>query len=103
MQNRPIRGKTMTYLINTQAQLGLALKSSRKSLSLTQAEAAVRVGLLPKTISALESHPESCAIESLLKLLAALDLELALSPKNTNSREGRSKPRCETHGDLTEW
>lgn len=76
----------MTYLINTSSQLGLALKSARKSLALTQAEAAGRVGLLPKTISALENHAESCGIESLLKFLSVLGLELSLSTKNVESR-----------------
>jgi len=73
----------MTYLINTPSQLGLALKSARNSLALTQAEAAGRVGLLPKTISALENHAESCSIESLLRLLSVLGLELTLTAKNT--------------------
>jgi HTH-type transcriptional regulator/antitoxin HipB len=76
----------MTYLINTPSQLGLALKSARNSLALTQAEAAGRVGLLPKTISALENHTESCSIESLLKLLSVLGLELTLTPKNAEPR-----------------
>ncbi|MCE5256586.1 MAG: helix-turn-helix domain-containing protein [Spirochaetaceae bacterium] len=71
----------MTYLIATPSQLGLALKSARKTLGLTQTEAAARVGLLPKTISALENHAESCSIESLLRLLSVLGLELTLTSK----------------------
>jgi len=71
----------MDYLINTPSQLGLALKSARKAKDLTQAQAATKVGLLPKTISALENHPEACSIESLLKLLSVLDLELSLANK----------------------
>lgn len=39
----------MNYLINTPAQLSLALKSARKAKELTQAAAAAKVGLLPKT------------------------------------------------------
>ncbi|MGO8693875.1 MAG: helix-turn-helix transcriptional regulator [Rectinemataceae bacterium] len=68
--------------------MGLALKSARNSRGLTQAEAAGRVGLLPKTISALENHVGSCSIESLLKLLSVLGLELTLTPKNAAPREG---------------
>jgi HTH-type transcriptional regulator/antitoxin HipB len=79
---------TMIYLITTPSQLGLALKSARNSLELTQAEAAGRVGLLPKTISALENHAESCSIESLIKLLSVLGLELTLSDKNAEPRAG---------------
>ena len=72
----------MDYLINTPSQLGLALKSARKTTGLTQAETATKVGLLPKTISALENHPEACSIESLIKLLSVLDLELTLAKKS---------------------
>jgi HTH-type transcriptional regulator/antitoxin HipB len=39
------------------------------------------VGLLPKTISALESDPERASVGSLYKLLSALGLELVLQPK----------------------
>jgi len=69
------------YLIQKPAQLGLALKSARKAQELTQAAAAAKVGLLPKTVSALENHPGASSIESLLKLLSVLDLELSLANK----------------------
>ena len=71
----------MEYPIHTARQLGQALKGWRKSRNLTQAEAAGRVGLLPKTISALESDPDPSTVGSLFKLLAALDLELTVRPK----------------------
>jgi len=71
----------MNYLITTPAQLSHALKSARKTTRLTQAETGVQVGLLPKTISALENHPESSSVESLLKLLSVLGLELSLRSK----------------------
>jgi len=76
---------TMEYFIHTASQLGMALKSRRKVSGLTQAKAAQKVGLLPKTVSALECHPEASSVESLLKLIAALDLELVLRPKEKAS------------------
>lgn len=72
----------MEYVITTLSQLGLALKSARKTKGVTQTQTATRVGLLPKTISALENHSGSCSIESLLKLLSGLDLELTLANKS---------------------
>jgi len=69
----------------TPYQLSVALKNQRKTLNLTQAEAAAKVGLLPKTISALENDPERCTLDSFLKLLSALDLELTLKPKPTGN------------------
>lgn len=71
----------MEYSILTARQLGQALKGWRKSRNLTQAQAAGRVGLLPKTISALESEPGASTVGSLFKLLSALDLELVFRPK----------------------
>jgi len=75
-------GDDMEYLVHTARQLANALKSRRKEKHFTQKEAAFRVGLLPKTVSGLESDPERSSIESLFKLLAAMELELVLRPKN---------------------
>lgn len=71
----------MQYPIQTPVQLGSYLRTRRKALGLTQKEAALRIGLLPKTISALENNPHHCSIESLLRLLSALDLEFLLQGK----------------------
>jgi len=71
----------MDTFIFTSQQLAKTLKSRRKALKLTQKEAADLVGLLPKTVSALESDPDRCSLESLRKLLAALRLELVFTPK----------------------
>ena len=79
----------MDYPVRTPSQLGLALKARRKVSGLTQAQAAEKVGLLPKTVSALEGHPEASSVESLLKLIAALDLELVLRPKDENLPTGQ--------------
>ncbi len=71
----------MEQIITTATQLSHALRSARKAKGLSQAEAGQLVGLLPKTISALENHPGSASIDSLLKLLSALSLELAIDRK----------------------
>lgn len=73
----------MDYRIHTPSQLAAAFRSRRKIRGLTQAEIGQHGGLFPKTVSAMETHPETSTIESLFKLLAALDLELVLSPKET--------------------
>lgn len=80
----------MDYLIRTPAQLGDALKARRLTKELTQQEAARRVGLLPKTISALESAPERSTVESFLKLLSALELELVLRERSTKPKTART-------------
>jgi len=71
----------VNYLISTPLNLSHALRDVRKSRGLSQESAGKLVGLLPKTISALENHPDSATIDSLFKLLSALELELHISPK----------------------
>ncbi len=75
----------MNYAAHTPKQLGQVLRGQRKSQKLTQKEAAQVVGLLPKTISKLELATETATIESLFKLLSALQLELVLRPKSQES------------------
>jgi HTH-type transcriptional regulator/antitoxin HipB len=79
----------MKQVIVTATQLSHALRSARKARGLSQAEAGQLVGLLPKTISALENHPGSASIDSLLKLLSALGLELAIDHKMPKGAQGR--------------
>lgn len=76
-----LKGINMEYPILTAKQLAQTLKGWRKTRRLTQAEAATGVGLLPKTISALESNPDASSLASLFKLLSALDLELVIRPR----------------------
>jgi HTH-type transcriptional regulator/antitoxin HipB len=75
----------MNYAAHTPKQLGQVLRGQRKSQKLTQKEAAQVVGLLPKTISKLELATETATIESLFKLLSALQLELVLRSKSQES------------------
>ena len=81
-------GMSMNTTAYTPKQLGQVLKGQRKSQQLTQKEAAGVVGLLPKTISRLELATETASINSLFKLLSALQLELVVRSK---SRESPSK------------
>jgi HTH-type transcriptional regulator/antitoxin HipB len=86
----PKRRCPVKYLISTPGQLSQALRSVRKAHGLSQDGAGKLVGLLPKTISALENRPGSATIDSLLKLLSALDLELVIAPKQGTDPENTS-------------
>jgi HTH-type transcriptional regulator/antitoxin HipB len=83
----------MKYLISTADQLSHALRSARRTRALSQDGAGRLVGLLPKTISALENQPGSATIESLLKLLSALELELVLVPKGADHSPNTDSPQ----------
>ena len=79
----------MENLVFTSFQLAQILKNRRKELKMSQKEVGSRVGILPKTISALENFPERCSVESLLKYLSALELELISRTRNeTDETEG---------------
>ena len=78
----------MKYPIRTTQQLAMILQGCRKQVGVTQKQAAGKVGLLPKTISLLETDPDGSSISSLFKLLSALDLELVLQSKNTEKSSG---------------
>lgn len=79
----------MRQVIAMTTQLSHALRSERKARGLSQAKVGQLVGLLPKTISALENHPGSASIDSLLKLLSALGLELAIDRKMPEEAQGK--------------
>jgi HTH-type transcriptional regulator/antitoxin HipB len=72
-------------LITSPAQLAAVLRGHRHDRGLTQKEAGLKVGLLPKTVSALELDPGRSTVATLFKLLSALDLELSLQPKGQQS------------------
>ncbi len=80
----------MDYLITTPRQLSNAVRSERKARGLTQKKLGKLVGLLPKTISALENHPETSSVESLMKLLSALGMELTMAPKGGGTHGAHS-------------
>jgi HTH-type transcriptional regulator/antitoxin HipB len=65
----------MDYTVHTPKQLGRVLRGQRKA---SQKDVAGTVGLLPKTVSKLEHAPDTATVESLFKLLSALELELVV-------------------------
>lgn len=72
----------MQQFIATPAQLGRVLRGYRKARGLTQERAASKVGMRAKTVSAIEGgQGAGSSIETLFKLLSALDLELVILPK----------------------
>ena len=72
-------------------QLSTLIKAYRKKHGVTQAEIAQLVGLRVATISDFENKPESCKLATFFKILAALQLQLYISPRDTspaaNSKE----------------
>ena len=74
-------------LIRTPRQFGAAIQRRRKALGLTQADLAVTTGLRQATISEIE-RGEGARLESIMRLFAALDLELAARPRTRMDADG---------------
>ncbi|EEE4881218.1 helix-turn-helix domain-containing protein [Salmonella enterica subsp. enterica serovar Enteritidis] len=62
--------------VTSPSLLAVAVRDQRKLSKLTQSEAAKQVGIKQTTVSDFELRPESTKLETLFKLLSALDLEL---------------------------
>jgi len=70
----------MAY-IRSPTEFALFVMSQRKKLKLSQSEVGQLVGLKQKTISAFENKPESIQLETLFRILSALNLDIKLSDK----------------------
>lgn len=77
----------MRLRADTPEQLAAVLRGRRQSLALTQRATGTQVGLLQKTVSALETDPAGSSIASLYKLLSALQLDLVLEPRDAGSSD----------------
>lgn len=75
----------MQYIAKTSTQLGQILKGFRLSGDLTQADVAAKMATQQKAVSTIESSTGSISVDRLFKILAALDLDLVVTPKASAS------------------
>lgn len=75
----------MDQTIRNATQLGAALRRRRRALGLTQTALAEKTHLRQATISDIENGVGSTRLDTLLTVLAALDLELATQPRTKSS------------------
>jgi len=98
----------MDYPLSFAGQLKQHLRSLRKSRALKQADLARQLGVVQSRIAALEKNPNVMTVDTLFKLLKALDVQLVLrderpeaegerslkqtqSPKNGSPKSGKSE------------
>lgn len=65
----------------TPSQLGAVLLGARKSLRLTQAELAARLGMSQRRLSELERAPETLSVNQLMALCMQLGLQLTIQSR----------------------
>lgn len=70
----------MNYVIQAPQQLPLHLRALRKNKGLSQAQLGRLLGLSQTRIARIEKDPTSVSVDQLLKVLAALNAQLALVP-----------------------
>ena len=77
----------MEVTVRLPFQLGVALKRRRRELGLTQKKVAELTCLRQATISRLESSEGNVQLDTLLRLLGILDLEMAVRSRNPEDDE----------------
>ena len=71
-------------VIRAPAQLGMLLRGARRERGMSQQELALKAGGTSQArLSQLESQPGRLTVERLLLILAALDLEVVVRPRET--------------------
>lgn len=74
-------------MITTSKDLALAIKAARKQQHLSQAAMGDSVGMRQATISGFENQPEQTKLETVFRLLAVLDLELKIIPRDKKKNQ----------------
>lgn len=72
----------MSDLARTPQQIGSIIRRARKMRGLSQSELGAKAGLRQETISLIETGNPATRLETLLAVLAALDLELRTAPRS---------------------
>lgn len=72
-------------MIYSPKQLANRLKLIRTRRNLTQTQLAKRVGLKQSTLSSFENHPETTQLQTLFKIIQALEVELDIHEKHEHS------------------
>lgn len=75
----------MNDLARTPKQIGTTIRRNRKRLGLSQRELGERVGLRQETISLLETGNPATRLDTMLAVLAALDLEFQIAARSRGS------------------
>ncbi len=82
--------KNMEAIARTPLQLGNSIRQRRRELGLTQEQLAAKAGMRQRTISDIE-RSAAARFDTVLRALAALDLELVVRPRTKGSSQDIEK------------
>jgi len=77
----------MEQLIHSAKSLGSAIKRQRKAKRISQTEAGSTFKIEQSTISSIEQGAPGTRLETLFRVLAALDLEMVIRPKKISTKK----------------
>ena len=75
----------MRSLARTPQQIGSLIRNARKKRGLNQTQLGDMAGLRQETISLIESGNPATKLETILTVLAALDLEFKITPRTKST------------------
>ncbi|MEM8180555.1 helix-turn-helix domain-containing protein [Morganella morganii subsp. sibonii] len=76
--------------VTSPATLANAVRDQRKISKMNQTQTAELIGIKQTTVSDFENKPESTKLETLFKILAALDLELHVTKRGSAQDEKKT-------------
>ena len=72
----------MSDLARTPKQIGTIVQRARKKMGWNQTQLGEKAGLRQETISLIETDNPAAKLETILAVLAALDLEFRIAPRS---------------------
>ena len=72
----------MSDLARTPKQIGTIIQRARKKMGWNQTQLGEKAGLRQETISLIETGNPAAKLETILAVLAALDLEFRITPRS---------------------
>lgn len=75
----------MHDIARTPKQIGTTIRRNRKRLGMSQSELGDRVGLRQETISLIETGNPATRLDTMLSVLAALELEFRIAARSRGS------------------
>jgi HTH-type transcriptional regulator / antitoxin HipB len=76
-------------ILRTPRDISAKLKAIRTQRGWSQAELGKRIGLSQERISAIESAPQRITLQQLLTVLMALEMDLAVMPRESKQPSDR--------------
>ncbi|MFM9977229.1 MAG: helix-turn-helix transcriptional regulator [Sphingomonadaceae bacterium] len=77
----------MSQIVRLPSQLGALIQSARQKRGLSQQQLASLIGKRQKTISAIENGSDGTKLDTLLRVIAILDLDIQIVPRRKDGAD----------------